>query len=44
MHERVRVYGGELHAGRRRGGGFEVRVRLPLEGEEDAALTAGARS
>jgi signal transduction histidine kinase len=43
MHERVRVYGGELHAGRRRGGGFEVRVRLPLEGEEDAALTAGAR-
>jgi signal transduction histidine kinase len=44
MRERVRMYGGELHAGRRRGGGFEVRVRLPLEGEEDAALTAGARS
>jgi signal transduction histidine kinase len=43
MRERVRVYGGELHAGRRRGGGFEVNVRLPLEGEEDAALTAGAR-
>jgi signal transduction histidine kinase len=44
MRERVRVYGGELHAGRRRGGGFEVRVLLPLEGEEDAALTAGARA
>ena len=25
MRERVRMYGGELHAGRRRGGGFEVR-------------------
>jgi signal transduction histidine kinase len=44
MRERVRMYGGELHAGRRRGGGFEVRVLLPLEGEEDAALTAGARA
>jgi hypothetical protein len=32
-----------LHAGRRRGGGFELRVVLPLEGEEDAALTSGAR-
>ena len=31
-------------AGRLRGGGFEVHVRLPLEGEEDAALTAGARA
>jgi len=44
MRERVRMYGGELHAGRRRGGGFEVQVRLPLEGEEEAALTAGARA
>jgi len=44
MRERVRMYGGELHAGRRRGGGFEVAVRLPLEGEEEAALTAGART
>jgi signal transduction histidine kinase len=44
MRERVRMYGGELHAGRRRGGGFEVSVRLPLEGEEEAALTAGARA
>jgi signal transduction histidine kinase len=44
MRERVRMYGGDLKAGRRRGGGFEVHVRLPLEGEEDAALTAGART
>jgi signal transduction histidine kinase len=44
MRERVRMYGGELHAGRRHGGGFEVHVRLPLEGEEEAALTAGART
>jgi signal transduction histidine kinase len=44
MRERVRMYGGELRAGRQRGGGFEVHVRLPLEGEEDAALTAGARA
>ncbi len=44
MRERVRMYGGELQAGRRHGGGFEVHVRLPLEGEEDAALTAGARA
>jgi signal transduction histidine kinase len=44
MRERVRMYGGELHAGPRPGGGFELAVRLPLEGEEDAALTAGARA
>jgi signal transduction histidine kinase len=44
MRERVRMYGGDLHAGRRRGGGFEVRVRLPLEGEEEAALTSGTRA
>jgi len=44
MRERVRMYGGELHAGRRRGGGFELSVRLPLEGEDEAALTAGART
>ena len=43
MRERVRMYGGELHAGPRDGGGFEVAVRLPLQGEEEAALTAGAR-
>jgi signal transduction histidine kinase len=32
MGERVRLYGGELHAGPRAGGGFEVRARVPLEG------------
>ncbi len=44
MRERVRVYGGELQAGRRRGGGFEVHARLPLEAEAEAALTAGTRA
>jgi signal transduction histidine kinase len=29
MRERVSVYGGLLQAGRRRGGGFAVRARLP---------------
>jgi signal transduction histidine kinase len=31
MRERVSVYGGELRAGPRRGGGFELRARLPVE-------------
>jgi signal transduction histidine kinase len=31
MRERVTLYGGELTTGPRRGGGFEVRARLPLE-------------
>jgi signal transduction histidine kinase len=31
MRERVRVFGGELVTGRRRGGGFEVRARIPLD-------------
>jgi signal transduction histidine kinase len=43
MRERVRVYGGDVHADRRRGGGFEVRATLPLEPADEAALTAGAR-
>ena len=30
MRERASLYGGELKAGRRSGGGFGVRVRLPL--------------
>jgi signal transduction histidine kinase len=31
MRERVSVFGGELIAGPRSGGGFEVRARLPLD-------------
>jgi signal transduction histidine kinase len=31
MAERVRIFGGELETGEQPGGGFRVRVRLPLE-------------
>jgi signal transduction histidine kinase len=33
MRERLRLYGGELRSGRRRGGGFAVSARIPLESE-----------
>jgi signal transduction histidine kinase len=42
MRERVRVIGGELHAGPRAGGGFDVDARLPLQDEAEAALAASA--
>jgi signal transduction histidine kinase len=34
MGERVRLYGGALETGRRRGGGFRVWARLPFEERE----------
>ena len=39
MRERVALYGGDLQTGPRRGGGFEVRVRLPLEASTIPAST-----
>ena len=30
VRERVSLYGGQLHAGRRRGGGHAVRAKLPV--------------
>ena len=40
MRERVRVFGGELHAGPRPEGGYLVVARLPLQDEDEAALAA----
>ena len=37
MRERVRIHGGELHTGRRAGGGFEVRARIPFDGRAEHA-------
>jgi signal transduction histidine kinase len=37
MRERVRIFGGELHTGRRTGGGFEVRARIPFDGRAEHA-------
>ena len=34
MRERVKLYGGELEAGRRRGGGVRIRAKLPLVADE----------
>jgi signal transduction histidine kinase len=36
MRERVKLYGGELDAGRRPGGGFRVHAKLPLMAEVEA--------
>jgi signal transduction histidine kinase len=40
MRERVGVHGGELDVGPRRGGGFQVRARLPLAHHPAQAVTA----
>ena len=40
MHERVKLYGGELEAGRRRGGGFRIHAKLPLVADETTVEAA----
>jgi signal transduction histidine kinase len=42
MRERVELYGGLLQAGRRRGGGFAVRARLPTRPLVPGAQLSGA--
>ena len=44
MRERVRIFGGELHTGRRAGGGFEVRARIPVDGRAEHAVSADTLS
>jgi signal transduction histidine kinase len=39
MRERVRLYGGELETGQRRGGGFRIRAKLPLVAEAQTLET-----
>jgi signal transduction histidine kinase len=39
MRERVALYGGDIRTGRRRGGGFEVHVRLPLEASDQESAS-----
>ena len=34
IHERVKIYGGEMSAGAAAGGGFVLSARLPIEGYE----------
>ena len=43
MKERVRAYGGELHAGARSGGGFEVAARIPFDQRMPAPSSASVR-
>jgi len=43
MAERVRAYGGELHAGPRSGGGFEVAARIPLNQSMPAPSSESVR-
>jgi signal transduction histidine kinase len=41
LRERIGLYGGELDAGPRPGGGWRVRARIPLEGLRDSARMGG---
>ncbi len=43
MRERVEVFGGEFRAGPERGGGFAVRVSLPIDGDPARSRPEGAR-